>query len=137
MLWRLHNHRLTEGKTKVLIININTIKGISPDRGENQREKSKVFLLPVSLYYTTLDYTQGHYSVRTDPALHRPLTDPGCTCMSYFTSMVTPEVKVEQSSNLRVEWSSEMGAEQGSDSKSGVEWSSVRYRISYFKNIYA
>ena len=64
--------------------------GISPDRGENQREKSKVSLLPVSPYYTTPDYTQGHYSVHTDPALHGPLTDPGCMYMSYFTSTVTP-----------------------------------------------
>ena len=39
-------------------------------------------------------------------------------------SMVTPEVKVEQSSNLGVEQSSEMGAEQSSNSKSGAEWSS-------------
>ena len=91
----------------------------------------------MSLYYTTLDYTQGHYSVHTDPALHRPLTDPGCMYMSYFTSMVTPDMKVEQSSGLRVEWSSEMGAEQSFDLKSRVEWSSVRYCISYFKSIYA
>ena len=33
--------------------------------------------------------------------------------------MVTLEVKVERSSNLRVEWSSEMGAEQSSDLEVG------------------
>ena len=38
--------------------------------------------------------------------------------------MVTLEVKVEQSSNLRVEWSLEMGAEWSSDSKSRAEQSS-------------
>ena len=69
----------------------------------------------MSLYYTTPNYTQGHYSVHTDPALCRPLTDPEYMYMSYFTSMITPEVKVEQSSDLRVEQSSEMG----------VEWSGV------------
>ena len=44
--------------------------------------------------------------------------------MSYFTSMVTPEVKVEWSSDLRAEQSSEREAEQSSNSKSGVEQSS-------------
>ena len=43
-------------------------------------------------------------------------TDSGCTYASYFTSTVTPEVKVEQSS--------EMGVERSSNSKSGVEQSS-------------
>ena len=70
------------------------------------------------------NYAQGHYSVHTDPALCGPLTDPGCTYASYFTSMVTLEVKVEWSSDLRVEWSLEMGAEQSSDLKVGAEWSS-------------
>ena len=93
---------------------------ISPDRGENQREKSKVFPLLVSPYYTTPNYTQGHYSVCTDPALCGPLTDPGCMYTSYFTSMVTPEVKVEWSSNLRVEWSLEMGVERSSNLE--AEW---------------
>ena len=74
----------------------------------------------MSPYYTTPDYAQGHYSVHTDPALCGPLTDPGCMYMSYFTSTVTPEVKVEQSSDLRVEWSLEMGTEQSSDLE--VEW---------------
>ena len=96
-------HRLTEGKTRVWIININTIKGISLDRGENQREKSKVSPLLVSPYYTTPSYAQGHYSVCTDPALHGPLTNPGCTYMNYFTTTVTPEVKVKWSSDLRAE----------------------------------
>ena len=94
------------------------------DRGENQREKSKVSPLPVSPYYTTLSCTQTHYLVHTDPMLHRPLIDSGCTYTSYFTSMVTLEVKAEQSSDLRVEWSSEMGAERSSDSKRRMEWSS-------------
>ena len=105
----------TEGKTKVWIINRNTIKEISPDRGENQsmnnqqkyhkeispdrgenqREKSKVSPLLVSPYYTRPNYNQGHYLVCTDPALCRPLTNPGCTYTSCFTSAVTPEVKVD------------------------------------------
>ena len=100
------------------------------DRGENQREKSKVSLLPVSPYYTTLGCARTHYLVCTDPRLRGPLTDSGCTYASYFTSTVTPEVKVERSSDLRVEWSSEVGVEQSSDSKSragrssdlGVGW---------------
>ena len=41
----------------------------------------------------------------TDPALHGPLTDPGCSYASCFTSKVAPEVKVEQSPTLKVEWS--------------------------------
>ena len=94
------------------------------DRGENQREKSKVSPLLVSPYHTTPDYAQGHYPVCTDPALHRFLTDPGQMYASYFTSMVTLEVKVEWSSNLRVEWSLEMGAEWSSNLKSGAEQSS-------------
>ena len=69
----------------------------------------------MSPYYTTLSCAQTHYLVDTDPMLRRPLTDSGCMYTSYFTSTVTPEVKVEQSS--------EMGAEQSSDSK--VEWSGV------------
>ena len=100
------------------------------DRGENQREKSNVSLLPVSPYYTTLGCTRTHYLVCTDPMLHGPLTDSGCTYAGFFTSVVTPEVKVERSSDLRAEQSSEMGAEQSSDSKSragrssnlGVGW---------------
>ena len=87
VLWRLLNH--------------------TADRGENQREKSKVSPLPVSTYYATPNYDQGYYSVCTDPALCGPLTDPGCMYMSYFTSTVTSEVKVEQSSDLRVEWNLE------------------------------
>ena len=43
---------------------------------------------------------------------------------SYFTSVVTPEVKVEQISDLRAERSLEMGAERSSNSESGVERSS-------------
>ena len=114
------SHRLTEGKTRVWIINLSTIKGISPDRGENQREKSKVSPLPVSPYYTTLSCAWTHYLVRTDPTLCRPLTDSECMYASYFTSVVTLEVKVEQSSDFRVERSSEMGVEQSSDL--GVGW---------------
>ena len=91
------SHRLTEGKTRVWIIGLNTIKGISLDRMENQREKSKVSPLLVSPYYTTLDCAQTHYLVRTDPTLRRPLINSGCMYASYFTSMVTPEVKVEWS----------------------------------------
>ena len=56
--------------------------------------------------------------------LCRPLTDSGCMYASYFTSVVTPEVKVEWSSDLRVGWSLEMGAEQSSDSNSRVGQSS-------------
>ena len=44
----------------------------------------------------------------------------GCTYTSYFTSMVILEVKVEQGSDLRVEWSLERGAEQSSNLE--VEW---------------
>ena len=108
--------RADRGENQSIIIRLNTIEGISPDRGENQREKSKVSLLPVSPYYTTLSCTWTHYLVHTDPTLHGPLTDSGCTYASYFTSAVTPEVKVERSSEMGVEWSS--------DSKSGVGWSS-------------
>ena len=78
----------------------------------------------MSPYYTTLGCTWTHYLVRTDPMLHGPLTNSGCTYTSYFTSAVTPEVNAEQSSNLRVEQSSEMGVEWSSNSKSGVEQSS-------------
>ena len=90
------------------------------DRGENQREKSKVSPLLVSPYYTTLSHAWTHYLVRTDPMLHGPLTNSGCTYASYFTSAVTPEVKVERSSDLRVERSLEMGVEWSSDL--GVGW---------------
>ena len=38
--------------------------------------------------------------------------------------MVTLEVKVGWSSDLRAEWSLEMGVERSSDLKSRVEWSS-------------
>ena len=72
------SHRLTEGKTRVRIINLNTMKGLSPDRGENQRKKSKVSPLLVSPDYTTLNCTQGHYSVCTGPVLCGPLTNSGC-----------------------------------------------------------
>ena len=102
------SHGLTEGKTRVWIIGLNAIKSISPDRGENQREKSKVSPLLVSPYYTTLDCARTHYLVRTDPTLRRPLTDSGCTYTSYFTSMVTLEVKVEQSLEMGAEWSSDL-----------------------------
>ena len=44
---------------------------------------------------------------------------------SYFTSVVTPEVKVEQISDLRAERSLEMGVERSSNSKSGAERSST------------
>ena len=71
-------------------------------------------------YYTTLSRTWTHYLVCTDPMLCGPLTDSGCMYASYFTSAVTLEVKAERSSDLRVEWSLEMGAEWSSDSKSGV-----------------
>ena len=54
-----------------------------------------------------------------------PLTDSGCTYAGYFTSAVTPEVKAERgSSDLRVEQSLEMGVEWSSDSKSRAGWSS-------------
>ena len=84
--------------------------------------------LPVSPCYTTPNYALGHYSVHTDPALHGPLTDPGCMYVSYFTSMVTLEVKVEWSSDLRaefrngsgVEFQLESRAEQSSDLE--AEW---------------
>ena len=56
--------------------------------------------------------------------LHGPLTYSGCMYTSYFTSTVTLEVKVEQSSDLRVEQSLEMGVERSSDLKSGVGRSS-------------
>ena len=74
----------------------------------------------MSPYYTTLSCAWTHYLVLTDPMLCGPLTDSGCTYASYFTSTVTPEVKVEQSSDLRAEQSSEMGAERSSDI--GVGW---------------
>ena len=73
----------------------------------------------VSPYYTTLNCTQTHYLVCTDPTLHGPLTDSGCTYTSYFTSAVTLEVKAEQSSNLRRGQSLEMGAEWSSDLEVG------------------
>ena len=73
----------------------------------------------MSPYYTTLNCAQTHYIVCTDPTLHGPLTDSGCTYASYFTSAVTLEVKVERSSDLRVEWSLEMGAEQSCDLEVG------------------
>ena len=101
--------QLTEGKTRVWIISLNTINGISPDRGENQREKSKVSPLPVSPCFTTLSCAWTHYLVHTDPMLRGPLTDSGCTYASHFTSAVTPEVEAEWSSDLRVEWSSDLG----------------------------
>ena len=81
--------------------------GILPDRGENQREKSKVSPLPVSPYYTTLDCTRTNYLGCTDPTLRGPLTDSGCMYASYFTSTVTLEVKAEWSSDLEVGWNLE------------------------------
>ena len=90
----------------------------------------------MSPYYTTLSCAQTHYLVHTDPMLCGPLTDSGCTYTSYFTSTVTLEVKVEQSLEMGVEWSSDLksrvkqssdlksGAEQSSNSKSGAEQSS-------------
>ena len=78
----------------------------------------------MSPYYTRLSCTQTHYLVCTDPTLHGPLTDSGCTYASYFTSAVTPEVKVEWGSNLRAARSLEMGVEWSSDLESGAEWSS-------------
>ena len=56
--------------------------------------------------------------------LHGPLTNSGCMYTSYFTSTVTLEVKVEWSSDLRVEQSLEMEAERSSDLKSRAGWSS-------------
>ena len=103
-LWRLLNH--------------------TADRGGNQGEKSKVSPLPVSPYYTMPDYNQGHYLMYTDPALCGPLTNSGCTYTSCFTSVVTLEVKVEWSSDLRVEQCSEIEVEQSSNPKSRAEWSS-------------
>ena len=94
------SHRLTEGKTK---------------------EKCLRSPLPVSLYYTTLDYNQGHHSVPTNPALCGSLTDPGCLYLSCFTSKAAPEVKVEWSYDLRAEQSLEMRAEQSLE-MSGVEF---------------
>ena len=132
------SHGLTEGKTRVWIIGLNTIKGISPDRGENLREKSKVFPLPVSPYYTTLNCAQTHYLVHTDPMLHRPLTDSGSMYASYFTFMVIPEVKVEWSSNLRVEQSSDLEVgwnleqwkcEMGHPLTASMQWSLCRQSI--------
>ena len=52
--------------------------------------------------------------------LRGPLTNSGCMYTSYLTSVVTLEVKAEQSSNLRVEQSLEMGVEWSSDL--GVGW---------------
>ena len=70
---------------------------------------------PQHPYYTTFNCAQTYYLVHTDPTLHGPLTDSGCMYASYFTSAVTPEVKVEQSlemgaersSNLEVGWNLE------------------------------
>ena len=62
----------------------------------------------MSPYYTTLDCAQTHYLVHTDLMLHGPLTDSGCTYASYFTSVVTLEVKAERSLEMGVEWSSDL-----------------------------
>ena len=50
------------------------MEGISPGRGEIQREKSKdSFLLPVSPFYITLIYDQGHCpTFSTDPDHPQP-----------------------------------------------------------------
>ena len=53
------------------------------DTGENQREKSKVSLLPVSPYYTTLSCAWTHYLVRTDPIVRATL-------------MVKPQLEISQ-----------------------------------------
>ena len=78
----------------------------------------------MSPYYTTLGCAWTHYLVHTDPTLCGSLTDSGCMYASYFTSVVTPEVKAEQSSDLRAERSLEMGVEWSFDSKSRAGWSS-------------
>ena len=92
------------------------------DRGENQREKSKVSILPVSPYYTMLSCARTHYLVHTDPMLRGPLTDSGCMCASYFTSTVTLEEKAEWSSDLRAEWSSNSKSRAEQSSDLGVGW---------------
>ena len=40
-------------------------------------------------YYTMLDYSQGHHLVHTNPALHRYLSNPGCSYVSCFTGALT------------------------------------------------
>ena len=68
-----------------------TVRRISPDRGENQREKSKVPTAsePV-LYYAWL---QSGPSIGTHwPALHRSLTNPGCLYTNCFPSKAALEV---------------------------------------------
>ena len=57
-------------------------------RGENQREKSKVPTVS-ELYYTMLDYGQGHHLVHTDPALHGSLTNPGSWKQMWSGSLMT------------------------------------------------
>ena len=80
----------------------------------------------MSLYYTMLDYNQGHHLVPTNPALHGSLTNPGCSYLSCFTSNGALEVKAEWSSDLRAEQSSEMRAEQSTNLK--AEWSSKQWK---------
>ena len=58
-----------------------------------------------------LDYSQGHRSVHTDPALHGSLTDPGC----WYASCFPFELALEQSLTLNVEWSLTWKAERSSD----------------------
>ena len=67
----------------------------------------------MSPYYTTLNCAQTHYLVCTDPTLRRPLTDSGCMYASYFTSVVTPEVKAEWSLEMGVEFQPRGGVESG------------------------
>ena len=106
VLWKLHDHTPCQrGKPKKWIINKKYNGGTSPGRGENQREKSKV--PPASEpYYTMLDYSQGHHSVHTDPALHGSLTNPGSlNNPGSFDWPWIPEANVEWISNMRVEQS--------------------------------
>ena len=66
--------------------------------------------------------------------LRGPLTDSGCMYASYFTSVVTLEVKVEQSLEMGAERSLEMGAERswemGAERSSDleVEWNLEQWK---------
>ena len=93
--------------------------------GKNQREKSKVPPLPVSLYYTMLDYNQGHHSVPTNPALHRSLINPGCSYLSCFTSEAAPEVKAEQGAEFWTESGAEFWTESGVEFQTVEVWNGV------------
>ena len=94
------------------------MEGTSPGRGENQREKSKVpHCQWAVLYYARL---QSGPSLGT----HWPCTtwifdQP---CILWLT--LDPRSKVEQISDMRVEQSLERKVEWSSDLKSGMEWSS-------------